>query len=78
MAELAPKHNNQPHKNIQTMSNELLVIAEPKETRNKQQSAEWEGGSICKICLVFITFYSCNKYLTFKLHQYPDNNNIMN
>jgi hypothetical protein len=40
MAELAPKHNNQPQKNIRTMSNELLVVAEPKETGNKQQSAE--------------------------------------
>jgi hypothetical protein len=40
MAELAPKHNNQPHKNIQTMLNELLVVAKPKETRNKQQPAE--------------------------------------
>jgi hypothetical protein len=39
-ADPAPKHNNKPHKNIRTMSNELLVVAEPKENRNKQQSAE--------------------------------------
>jgi hypothetical protein len=40
MAELAPKHNNQPHKNLRKMLNELLVVAKPKETRNKQQSAK--------------------------------------
>jgi hypothetical protein len=32
--------------NIRTMSNELLVDKEPNETRSKQQSAKWEGGSI--------------------------------
>jgi hypothetical protein len=75
-ADLTSRHNNQPHKNRRTMSNESMVDEEPKETNNKQQSDKWEGGSIHKVCccLVFISFYSCNKYLTFKLHQSPDYN----
>jgi hypothetical protein len=74
--DLTSRHNNQPHKNRRTMSNESMVDEEPKETNNKQQSAKLEGGSIHKFCccLVFISFYSCNKYLTFKLHQSPDYN----
>jgi hypothetical protein len=59
---LAPKHNNQPYNNVQTMSNDSLADEEPNGTRSKQQSAKWEGGLIYKICccLVFISFYSCN------------------
>jgi hypothetical protein len=34
------KCNNEPHKKLWTMSNKLLVDAESKERRNKQQSTK--------------------------------------
>jgi hypothetical protein len=64
MDELAPKHNNQPHKNLRTMSNEWLVVAEPKETRKTTISRMRGGDKFAKFaaCLVFISFYSSNQY----------------
>jgi hypothetical protein len=76
-ADPAPKCNNQPQQPSLVVTNEwtMHTIIQTKQQSNKEQFLiNEERWGICKFvaCLVFISFYSYNTYLAFKLMQQLD------